>query len=114
MLAQADVAVVEPHHPVTCSHQGVDQIQGPGNELHAQAHDEQHHLALVAQGIYARASVFDFDFNAVGFDFHGCKPLMDVSPGEKWWWSQIRRQLCGEIPAYPGWRPLGQTHNPLR
>jgi hypothetical protein len=46
VLAQTDVAVVHAQHAVTGIHQCLHQLRRPGNELHAQAHDQQHHRAL--------------------------------------------------------------------
>ena len=64
-LRQADVAVVVPDDAVTRRHQRIHQLQRPGHQLHAQAHDEHHHRP-------GAAGVFHFDVDAVCFDFHSC------------------------------------------
>jgi hypothetical protein len=63
-LAQADVAVVVAHHAKARVHQLPHEGVGPGDELHAQAHDEQDDGAALAPG------VVDFDLQSVGGDFH--------------------------------------------
>ena len=68
VLGQADVAVVVAHHAVARVDQRLHEGRRPGDELHAQAHDQQHHRTLVLGAV--GAGVFDFDGDAVCFDFH--------------------------------------------
>jgi hypothetical protein len=63
-LAQAGVAIVEADHAVAACHQVVDQGLGPGDELHAQAHDQQHRFTV------ARAALVDLEHDLAGTDLH--------------------------------------------
>jgi hypothetical protein len=64
MLRQADVAVVEAHNAISRSEQRIHESIGPGDQLHAQAHDEDDSRAVRA------ADIFDLDGDAVGANFH--------------------------------------------
>jgi len=67
VLGQADVAVVQAHNPKARIGNRLHHGRRPGDQLHAQAHDEQHHgPACGVTGV----GVFDFDVDVVGFDFH--------------------------------------------
>ena len=46
VVAQAAVAVVKTNHPVARIHQRAHHARRPGNQLHAQTHDEQHHRQM--------------------------------------------------------------------
>mmetsp|Transcript_77776 Transcript_77776/g.215559 ORF Transcript_77776/g.215559 Transcript_77776/m.215559 type:complete len:313 (+) Transcript_77776:1155-2093(+) len=86
-LAEADVPVVEADDPETLGHQLFDQAVGPGDELHAQAHDHQQRLAVV------RAVHLDFQAHTVAGELHqprrpchpwrGCRAVMRGRPGAR-------------------------------
>ena len=65
-LAQADVAVVVADDAKAALHQHLHQFVGPADQLHAQAHDQQHRFAVF------RALDVDLDLQAVGDDLHQC------------------------------------------
>ena len=62
-LRQAGVAVVVADHAVAGRRQRLHQCVGPGDELHAQAHDQQH-------GRAGAARVLHLDLDLAGLDFH--------------------------------------------
>jgi NADPH-dependent 7-cyano-7-deazaguanine reductase QueF-like protein len=64
VLAQAGIAVVVAHHAIAGLDQPPHQAVGPGDELHAQAHDQQH------GGQVFPAGVLDLDVDAVGAYLH--------------------------------------------
>ncbi len=51
VLTEANVAVVQPNDAMACVHQALHQRARPGDQLHAQAHDEQHRYAC-ATGVF--------------------------------------------------------------
>ena len=68
MLAETGIAVVKAQHPKARIGQSLNHGRRPGDQLHAQPHDEQHHRALrIAR---ARVAVLNLEFNVVGFNFH--------------------------------------------
>ena len=69
-LAQSGIAVVKTNHPITGVQQRLHQPGRPGNQLHAQPHDEQHDRTRPALRIWPRAAVLDFDINAICSYFH--------------------------------------------
>ena len=68
VLREADVAVVMADHTKARIHQRLHQRHRPCHQLHAQAHDEQYHRAAGLRAV--SACIFDFDVDAVSFDFH--------------------------------------------
>jgi len=68
-VTHAAVAVVVAQNTKTGIHERVDERIGPGDELHAQSHDQQHRgpIGLAAAG----AGIFVFDGDAVGLNLHG-------------------------------------------
>ena len=66
MRAQPGIAVVKTHDAVTGVHQPLHQRRRPGDKLHAQPHDEQHHGPGAPRRVKARAAVFDFNVQCVG------------------------------------------------
>ena len=69
VLAEADVAVVEVHHPKTGIHQALHHRRRPRDQLHAQAHDEQNH-GTAGSLAWACGAVLDFKLNSVCYYFH--------------------------------------------
>ena len=63
-LAQSDVAVVEADDAKAGGDQQLDELVGPCDQLHAQAHDQQQRLAV------RRAAIVDLDRDAVGLYPH--------------------------------------------
>jgi hypothetical protein len=70
VLRQTDVPVVVADHAKAGIHQPLHQRGRPGNQLHAQAHDQQHDRPVVLRTV--RARVLDLDLDAVCFNFHSC------------------------------------------
>ena len=67
-LAQTHIAVVVAYDPKPGVNQRLHQRGGPGNELHAQAHDEHHHRAVFTRR--TGAAVFHFNGELIGANLH--------------------------------------------
>ena len=108
-LAQPDVAVVKPHDAKPAPGQGLHQGLWPGDELHAQPHDQQRHRPV------SRSLVIDLDTQAVGLNLHGgvsglarCAPLVARETGAPYTSGPRARAWAGRA-APPRWgRPPSQ------
>ena len=110
VLAQADIAVVKAHHPVAGIHQRLHQRGRPGDQLHAQAHDEQHGRARPALRIQAGAAVLDFDIDAVCSYFHSCiRSVLRAQSG--YLIIDFRLPAGAGTPAGPALTRWHQSHN---
>ena len=70
MVRQTDVAIVQANHSKTGAGQGVDKRGWPRDELHTQAHDEQHRGRFASDVHSDRIIDFNLELQAVGVDFH--------------------------------------------
>jgi hypothetical protein len=91
VLGQADVAVVQAHNAKARIGNLLHHGRRPGNQLHAQAHDEQHHGPA---GAVAGMGVFNLYIDAIGFYLH---EALWSSPLET---PQSPRRLSVSIPAF--------------